>query len=197
MFNNIYNRIFPSIYRGIVEDNVDPNNLGRCKIRVPSVHGELSYPVNILPWARPIVLSPVKKCRGSVNLPDIGDIVWVFFEGSDKEFPVYFGGTYATDDVEVDNNIVNFYIEDNTKISYNRISRTYTIIIGKNSISLSPNGINIIGDVTIQGDMKVSGEIIATNDVRGLGTSLHMHTHGGVASGLGNTDTPNKEDKEE
>lgn len=48
--NNPYIKSYPSIYRGVIEDNKDPKNLGRCKIRVPSVHGELTYPIDILPW---------------------------------------------------------------------------------------------------------------------------------------------------
>ncbi len=187
---NPYIKNYPSIYRGIVEDNKDPKNLGRCKIRVPSVHGELTYPIDILPWARPVVLSPIKKSRGSVNLPDVGDIVWVLFEGSDKDFPVYFGGTYATGDVEVDNNIVDFYIEGNDKISYNRSSRTYDIKIGDRHIVISPDLITIKGNVLIEGDVEVSGGIVATEDVIGAGTSLHTHTHMGVH---GSTTGPSSE----
>ena len=189
--NNPYIKSYPSIYRGVIEDNKDPKNLGRCKIRVPSVHGELTYPIDILPWARPIVLSPIKKSRGSVNLPDVGDIVWVLFEGSDKDFPVYFGGTYATGDVEVDNNIVDFYIEGDDKISYDRSSHTYDIKIGDRHILVSPDIITIKGNVLIEGDVTTKGTITATGDVKGAGTSLSTHTHGGVETGGGNTNAPN------
>lgn len=183
--NSSYTRNYPSIYRGIVEDNIDPENLGRCKIRVPAVHGDLTYSAKILPWARPIVLSPVHENRGSVNLPDIGDIVWVFFEGSDKEFPIYFGGTYATGDIEVDNDRVDFYIEDNTHISYSRESRSYNIEIGTSQFTVSPEGIHIKGNISVEGN------IVATGDITGAGTSLSSHTHGGVEPGSGSTSAPN------
>ena len=163
---NPYIKNYPSIYRGIVEDNKDPKNLGRCKIRVPSVHGELTYPIDILPWARPVVLSPVKKSRGSVNLPDVGDIVWVLFEGSDKDFPVYFGGTYATGDVEVDNNIVDFYIEGNDKISYNRSSHTYDIKIGDRHILVSPELITIKDAWGVERDVRDFDVILTTSMVK-------------------------------
>jgi phage baseplate assembly protein V len=202
MFNNPYIRSYPSIYRGVVEDNKDPNNLGRCKIRVPSVHGELTYPVDILPWARPIALSPISKERGSVNLPDVGDIVWVLFEGAEKDFPVYFGGTYATGDVEVDKNIVNFYIENDDKISYNRSSHVYDIKIGERHIRVSPDLITLKGDVCVEGDIIIKGDMIVDGDAIGEGTfvtkgdvigagiSLRSHTHGGVETGGGTTGSP-------
>lgn len=188
--NNPYNREYTSIYRGIVEDNVDSEGLGRCKIRVPSVHGELTYPIDILPWARPLVLTPVKSGRGSVNLPDVGDVVWVFFEGADKEFPVYVGGTYATEDLEVSNSTVDFYIENEDRISYDRSSNTYDIKIGERHIIITPELITIKGNTVIEGNLHVTGEIVADEDVYGAGTSLHSHVHGGVASGLGNTGAP-------
>lgn len=188
---DIYNRKFPSIYRGIVENNIDPEKLGRCKIRVPAVHGQLNYPIDILPWARPITLSPIREGRGVVNLPDIGDIVWVLFEGSSKDFPVYLGGTYATGDVEVSNTIVDFYIENEDKISYNRDTSTYDIKIGERHVIVTPEGITIKGDVLIEGNLHVTKEVTADIDVYGDGTSLHNHTHGGVRSGGSNTDVPN------
>lgn len=86
---------FPKLYRGIVEDNKDPKKLGRCRVRVPSIHGSLDFKTDLLPWARPITQTPVSHGRGSVILPDKGDVVWVMFESGDKEYPVYFGGTYG------------------------------------------------------------------------------------------------------
>lgn len=138
-----YTKDYPYLYRGIVEDNIDPEGLGRCKIRVPAVHGELTYPKDILPWARPLVLSPVKESRGSVNLPDEQDIVWVFFEGGIKDFPVYLGGTYAKGDLSVLNDVVDFYIENDDKISYHRKDRKYTIDIGDTHIEVTPQDIDI------------------------------------------------------
>jgi len=190
MFKNAYTRTYSSIYRGIVEDNIDPENLGRCKIRVPSVHGELTYPVEILPWARPIVLSPISKERGSVHIPDKGDIVWVFFEGANRDFPVYIGGTYGIGDIEIKNDVIDFYIEKDNKISYNRSTNTYHIMIGNNSITVSPKNITIEGSVLVKGDMKVSGVIESDTDVLSNDISLISHRHGGVMLGVGSTGGP-------
>lgn len=168
-----YSRKCPSIYRGIVEDNRDPENLGRCKIRVPSIHGELTYPIDILPWARPIALAPIGNSRGAVNIPSIGDIVWVLFEGSIKDYPVYLGGTYGTGDMEIDNDRVDFYVEGDSSISYDRNTNTYSINIGENNIEISRESISMTSGitnmkisnrgVTIRGDLIVSGSIIDNN----------------------------------
>jgi len=163
-----YSRQCPSLYRGIVESIEDPENLGRCKIRVPSIHGELTYPIDILPWARPLVLSPVGKddsgkVRGSVNLPDKGDIVWVFFEGAVKEFPVYLGGTYAKGELEIDQDIVDFYIEGDSKISYHRKENYYMIQIGDTKVRVSKGLIELLGDTKITGDLTVSGTATFNN----------------------------------
>lgn len=161
--DSAYSRSFPYLYRGVVESNIDPENMGRCKIRVPFIHGELTYPVDILPWARPIVLSPVGANRGSVNIPEIGDIVWVFFEGAVRDFPVYIGGTYGRGELHTDPNVVDFYIEDDTKISYNRVTKDYSISIGDSKIQVSSDGISIVGDTIIKGDMNISGTLTVSN----------------------------------
>lgn len=44
--------------------------------------------------------------------------------------------------------------------------------------------------VQINGDLQVTGQVVATGDVSGEGTSLHTHTHGGVQSGLDTTGQP-------
>ena len=162
-----YKNYHPALHRGVVEDNKDPEGLGRCKVRVPSVHGELTYPIDILPWARPLVLSPVHAKRGSVNIPDIGDIVWVLFEGANRDFPIYFGGTYATGDIEISNDIVDFYIEQNDKISYNRKTRECTVDIGDVHVKLSPNHI----EMRSPGDIDIS----AGGVIRMRGSQIHLN----------------------
>lgn len=163
MSSSAYKREYPHLYRGVVESNIDPENMGRCKIRVPFIHGDLTYPVDALPWARPIVVSPVRSGRGTVNLPDKGDIVWVFFEGAVKEFPVYIGGTYAKGEIDTNPDIVDFYIENGDKISYNRELREYTISIGKSKIKVDNSGVSIEGDTEISGNLSVSGTLTVSN----------------------------------
>jgi hypothetical protein len=74
------------IYPGIVESTTDPRILGRCKVRIPTIDGdESSAPTNSLPWAR--------ACFPAFmfNPPQVGDAVWVLFQGGDRRYPVYLG----------------------------------------------------------------------------------------------------------
>lgn len=168
-----YLKDYSAIYRGVVEDNIDPENLGRCKIRVPSIHGELLYPVEILPWSRPIAPAPTGKNRGSVIIPEIGDIVWVFFEGANREFPVYLGGTYATGELDIKNKVVDFYIEDDTKISYDRVEKKYSIQIGNTKLVLSQDKIEAFGDCYLDNSLYVKGDISVSGDLS-VGKNLHI-----------------------
>ncbi|HWE98816.1 MAG TPA: hypothetical protein VG248_03380 [Caulobacteraceae bacterium] len=44
--------------------------------------------------------------------------------------------------------------------------------------------------VHVQGNLTVSGTVVAQGDVTGQGTSLHTHHHSGVTTGSGNTGPP-------
>ena len=65
-------------FRGTVTNNVDPQQLGRVQVSVPSV---LGAPAFALPCFLP----------GLFALPQVGDNVWVEFEGGDPGFPIWTG----------------------------------------------------------------------------------------------------------
>lgn len=67
------------VYRAIVTDNVDPNNSGRVKVRLP----ELCMS-GCETWARVAILMAGND-RGTWLLPDVGDEVLVAFEGGDAQ----------------------------------------------------------------------------------------------------------------
>jgi len=67
------------LYRGFVRDNVDPEGRFRLRVQVPLVSGEA------LSWAE-ACLAP-----GHRDVPDIGDSIWVMFEGGDQGCPVWLG----------------------------------------------------------------------------------------------------------
>jgi hypothetical protein len=70
-------------YLGVVEDNKDPQKLGRLRIRVMDIYEEL--PKEDLPWA-----SPWKDLNGNeFNVPDIGKVLIVVFEHADVYKPEF------------------------------------------------------------------------------------------------------------
>lgn len=129
-----------ALYRGIVKDNYDKENLGRCRVYVPAVHGTYDFSPDLLPWASPIASTVASRDRGSLFIPDEEDLVWVFFEGGDKQFPTYIGGSYTRDSIYVDRDHVVLYREGDDRIIYNRRTR---------EILIQAPRIDMIGDVFI------------------------------------------------
>lgn len=78
-------------YRGIVDDNNDPDNLGRIKARVPEIYGD----EQISPWAYPVVPF-AGSAHGLVLLPEVGDGVWIEFEAGDTSRPLWTGCWWAS-----------------------------------------------------------------------------------------------------
>lgn len=81
-----------SLFRGIVVDNRDPYNLCRIRVRVPSICGQI--PDEELPWAMPC-MPYAGPGYGMCYVPEIGSTVWVLFEGSQKDKPVWIGCSFG------------------------------------------------------------------------------------------------------
>ena len=85
-------------YRGIVEDRLDPEKLGRVKIRVYGIHTDIKIqtptegvPTEDLPWAQPVI-SPVEggvSGFGFWSVPLHGSQVLVYFEEGNIMYPRY------------------------------------------------------------------------------------------------------------
>lgn len=87
------------IYRGVVENNNDPDMLGRCKVRIWGMHDELKdednaegIPTEKLPWSEPCLglVEGSVSGAGAFSIPLQGSHVFVFFEGGNWEAPRYF-----------------------------------------------------------------------------------------------------------
>jgi hypothetical protein len=72
-------------YRGKVENNVDPMQLGRVQVSVPAVLGDgnLSWAMPCVPYAGPGV--------GFFVIPPTGANIWVEFEAGDPDYPIWAG----------------------------------------------------------------------------------------------------------
>ncbi len=85
--------LMPGIVEAIVIDNVDPDKLGRVKVKYPTLP---EMPES--PWARVAVPSGGAHTggvtRGWVSLPEIDDEVLVTFMHGDFNYPVVIGAVY-------------------------------------------------------------------------------------------------------
>jgi uncharacterized protein involved in type VI secretion and phage assembly len=72
-------------YRGKVERNVDPMQIGRIQVSVPAVLGEgrTSWATPCVPYAGDGV--------GLFAIPPEGANIWVEFEGGDPDYPIWSG----------------------------------------------------------------------------------------------------------
>ncbi|MCU0541827.1 MAG: phage baseplate assembly protein V [Oscillatoriaceae cyanobacterium Prado104] len=86
-------------YRGLVQDNNDPDNLGRIKAKVPEVYGD----EQISPWAFPVVPFAGSN-HGLVLLPEVDDGVWIEFEAGDPSRPIWTGCWWGSGEMPASGN---------------------------------------------------------------------------------------------
>lgn len=72
-------------YRGKVENNIDPQQMGRIQVSVPAVLGE-----GTMSWAMPCV-PYAGSGVGFFAIPPNNANVWVEFEGGDPDYPIWSG----------------------------------------------------------------------------------------------------------
>lgn len=76
-------------YRGLVLENIDPEQIGRILVQVPDVLGETPST-----WAMPCVPAAGSQA-GCFVVPPIGSQVWVEFEQGDPDYPIWTGGFWG------------------------------------------------------------------------------------------------------
>lgn len=130
------NSKFPYLYRGIVKDNQDPLNIGRCKIHIPDIYGVYNYDKELLPWSRPIT-------GASIKIPDLEEIVWVMFEDGNKQSPVYIVGVLTTKNPLEDTDIDFIYQYGDCKIYYNKKTGELYITVGDSTIYIKTDQIDL------------------------------------------------------
>lgn len=87
------------VYRGVIEDNKDPEKAGRCRIRVFGIHTPRKdqtviegIPTDELPWAEPALglIEGSISGFGMWSVPVQGSHAFVFFENGNIMRPIYF-----------------------------------------------------------------------------------------------------------
>ncbi len=77
-------------YRGMVLNNLDPQQMGRLLVQVPDVEGLLPSS-----WAMPCFPFTGRQ-MGAYMIPQIGSGVWVEFEQGDPDYPIWSGSWYGS-----------------------------------------------------------------------------------------------------
>jgi hypothetical protein len=134
------NRRFYGIYRGVVKDNKDPLGKSRVRLQIPQILG-----VATTDWAWSQDTNGVR-----VSPPNVGQGVWVQFEGGDPSFPVW-TGTFG-----VNGNTVNLALNDLTDVNTAGVTNGQTIVYQSSTSSWIPGTatggggtLNDLTDVTI------------------------------------------------
>jgi uncharacterized protein involved in type VI secretion and phage assembly len=83
-------RSFYGKYRGLVVNNVDPEQRGRVQVIVPDVSN-----VAITTWAMPCIPFGGQQ-SGFFMVPPMGSGVWVEFEQGDLDYPVWVGSYWGS-----------------------------------------------------------------------------------------------------
>jgi len=85
-----FGKRFYGKYRGLVVENIDPEQIGRVLVQVPDVLGEIPSS-----WAMPCV--PAAGIQsGCFIVPPIGSQVWIEFEQGDPDYPIWTAGFWGT-----------------------------------------------------------------------------------------------------
>lgn len=90
------------LYSGIVEDNNDPDKVGKVKIRIVSLHGDGKngkyVGTGALDWFEPCIPFYGGYESGSFIIPPVGAVVWCIVDEVESGIPykVYLGGCYGT-----------------------------------------------------------------------------------------------------
>ena len=186
-------------YTGFVVNNADPDKLGRCKIRVMSVFGDI-IPDDDLPWAIPD-FNFIGSSLGSFVVPPIDGLVKVYFDNNDYHTPRYTTKVIETNrlnftagkDEDYPDTMVFFETDDGEYFKINRKTYTSTyrhasglmVIIDKlgnltidnKKVGEGNVTINVEGNTTLNCGGNI--DAIAEGDVTVQGNSIKLKTQDG------------------
>jgi len=142
-------------YRGKVENNVDPMQLGRIQVSAPAVLGDgtMSWAMPCTPYAGSGV--------GFFAIPPVGANVWVEFEGGDPDYPIWAGCFWGTGEVPATPAVaeikvfkteyINMVLSDvsggggfTLEVSSPAVSTPIKMIFDSNGIELDNNPANMV-----------------------------------------------------
>jgi len=132
-------------YIGVVEDNQDPDRIGRVKIRVMGVFDD--FDAESIPWA-----TPWKDLNGNLsNIPEKGKVVIVVFDQGNSDSPEFIYAEHYN--INLENKLKSLSIEDYTSMKslifdhktqiYVNDSEGLKIDHKYNNINITENSLNL------------------------------------------------------
>jgi len=82
-------RNIKGLHFGIVVDNKDPEQIGRIKVKIPTIFECEDADISALPWVRPGNVIGNTPDNTSLNIPKIGTQIYVEFHEDDPDTGVY------------------------------------------------------------------------------------------------------------
>lgn len=98
---------------GVVEDRIDPEQLGRYRVRILGYHtaNRESLPTEMLPWAVPVMPVTGTSVSGvgeTPNLTNGSTVIGFFVDGDDEQQPIILGSMPGLPTEKVEDNKVGF-----------------------------------------------------------------------------------------
>ena len=168
---------------GIVVDNKDPDQLGRVKVRFPTL------PIEDTSWWAPVCAPGAGFDRGWWFLPEIDDEVLVMFEHGDVERPVVIGALWNGVDLPPEENGGSnerrvLHSRENSRITLDDAEGTITFEDGGGVGKIVISKQNKIRFEAMQGDVCIqspNGETsIVANEIQMTATQ-NAHIQSGTA----------------
>jgi len=182
------------MFTGKVEDNVDPDKLGRCKVRVFGIFDDKNISVQDLPWATP-EQTFIGSTVGSFIVPPVGTLVRVYFDNDDIYSPVFttkvlntnqlpstIGEDYPNTMVMWETNNGDYFIINRLtlEMELKHASGTSFNIDSEGNITINNTGSDTGAvDITVKGDVSVVSEtgdvtVTASKGNVNLGTNANV-----------------------
>jgi hypothetical protein len=169
------------IWLGVVVDNDDPEQLGRCRIKVYSLFDDLED--TQVPWAFPVTNNSFAGGGGgfgSISIPKIGAIVRVQFSEGNIYSPEYYGIQTINRAMQADiadsylNSHVIAYDEDEQMKVYYTPGKGLTIFHKESQVIINPDSSITIEHKDSQSIIELVGDtinVVSQNEVNVTSTN--------------------------
>ena len=116
-------------WTGIVINNNDPDQLGRCQIKIYGYYEELA--TKNIPWAIPDIPS-MASTKGNFVIPELNTIVRGYFDNGDESKPVYtsvaFNASYTDEELNPFDNLIRTEDYPQTMVLFQTDQRDYLVM---------------------------------------------------------------------